>query len=456
MVYTNAYWAGPDNVPGIDPVWTAVATCVGTAPMSQLTDEQQIAQLNPNIKGLQVVLDPWTPALPTTAEMLATEAAVAAADPKISVLRQAARVLPFGQVELIEPLRVGNPENVKRVESILSAESFDQLLPVRSLSYTYVNLLRGIGAFPDYCKTYEDGRDSDLICRKFLATSFAHNVQEVGGNSPSLTYRSADHPATHQNPGADKFWKSGDLVPMWNQALWYNREVGYTEDSTSSAYGSCDLGSNHPWSLLFPCADQKAYYGRGSKQLSYNYNYGLFSQALYGDANYLLENPAPVADSWLNFASGVWFAITPQSPKPPMTWVIDGTWIPNAADKAAGLSPGFGATVVVINGGIECGAPNVPQVEKRVYAYKNFAAYFNVPIDADEMLDCANAKAFPPGSAASTQTYWAADIENRKCGLASYQTPFQAQVEGDYERCINYSFRAHFWKDGKKISDYGN
>jgi len=37
-----------------------------------------------------------------------------------------------------------------------------------------------------------------------------------------------------------------------------------------------------------------------------------------------------------------------------MLFVIDGTWVPNAADKAAGITTGFGATTNIINGGIEC------------------------------------------------------------------------------------------------------
>ena len=35
--------------------------------------------------------------------------------------------------------------------------------------------------------------------------------------------------------------------------------------------------------------------------------------------------------------------------------VVDGTWVPNQADLAAGLEPGFGVTTNIINGGIECG-----------------------------------------------------------------------------------------------------
>ena len=42
----------------------------------------------------------------------------------------------------------------------------------------------------------------------------------------------------------------------------------------------------------YPCASGQMYYGRGSKQLSWNYNYGAFSQAIFGDAQ--------VTDSLIN------------------------------------------------------------------------------------------------------------------------------------------------------------
>ena len=98
----------------------------------------------------------------------------------------------------------------------------------------------------------------------------------------------------------------------------------------------------------------KKYFGRGAKQLSYNFNYGQFSQAMFGDRRLLLDYPDFVADTWLNLASATWFYTTPQPPKPSMLHVIDSTWVPNQEDKRNGISPGFGATINIINGGLEC------------------------------------------------------------------------------------------------------
>ena len=55
------------------------------------------------------------------------------------------------EVDLIAPLRRDNPENVKRVEFILSEENFDDLFPRRHSSYTYTRLLQAIGKFPAIC-----------------------------------------------------------------------------------------------------------------------------------------------------------------------------------------------------------------------------------------------------------------------------------------------------------------
>ena len=39
----------------------------------------------------------------------------------------------------------------------------------------------------------------------------------------------------------------------------------------------------------YPCSPGKQYYGRGAKQLSWNYNYGAFSVAMFGDVHTLLR-----------------------------------------------------------------------------------------------------------------------------------------------------------------------
>jgi hypothetical protein len=84
----------------------------------------------------------------------------------------------------------------------------------------------------------------------------------------------------------------------------------------------------------------------------WNYNYGMFSELIFGDVKTLLNKPELIADEgWLGFASALWFYMTPLKPKPSMHDIITGFWVPNAADTSAGFKAGFGATINVINGG---------------------------------------------------------------------------------------------------------
>jgi hypothetical protein len=191
------------------------------------------------------------------------------------------------------------------------------------------------------------------------------------------------------------------------------------------------------------------YYGRGAKQLSYHYNYGPFSEAMFGDAKVLLNNPDLVAESWLNVASAVFFFVYPQSPKPSMLHVVDGTWIPNAADQAANIKPGFGATTHIINGGLECGSgtENIKS-DNRIKYYKAFSTQLNSSITG-ENLGCAAMQPFSSSGAGAMATYWEQEWEGGQnnpggksfqCKLVTYQTAHNALVTGDYQKCVMQHF----------------
>ncbi len=349
--------------------------------------------------------------------------------PLMKLTKASIRTLPNEEVDQIVPGRADNPANVKRVESIVSPSDWSYLFPERSPEYTYENFLKAVGKFPAFCGDYDDGRDADTICRRSLATIFAHFTQETGGH----------------NPATD--------VPQWRQGLVYVREMGWTEQMRNGYNAECSLDT---WQgKAFPCGkfddgSFKSYFGRGAKQLSYNYNYGAFSEAMTGDKRTLLDHPELVADTWYNLASAVFFFVYPQPPKPSMLFVIDGTWQPNASDKANGLVPGFGVTTNIINGGVECGGSSEhAQSLNRIAYYKEFAQYLNVPVADDEVLGCANMKQFTSDSAAALPIYWeedwswnanSADGRSYSCQLVNYQTPYSAFREGDYVRCAEEKF----------------
>jgi len=356
--------------------------------------------------------------------------------PLMASVKETINTLDNEQVEMIEPGRTANSDNVKRVEGIVKASDWEYLFPMRAQSYTYSNFLKAVGKFPALCKTYNDGRDSDAICRKELATMFAHFAQETGGHE---SWR----------PEAE-----------WRQALVHVREMGWTEGQKGGYNGECnpDIWQGQTW----PCGKDKdgdfvSYFGRGAKQLSYNYNYGPFSEAMFGTVRTLLDKPELVADTWLNLASAIFFFAYPQPPKPSMLQVIDGTWQPNDHDKASGLVPGFGVTTQIINGGVECGGPTeIAQSENRIKYYKEFANYLKVPVPANEVLGCANMKQFDEGGSGALKIYWeqdwgwSADTPDGKtysCQLVGYQTPFSAFKEGDYGKCVQKFFNVNVVDD---------
>ncbi|MDU4266441.1 MAG: glycoside hydrolase family 19 protein [Enterobacter hormaechei] len=348
--------------------------------------------------------------------------------PLMASVKETIQTLDNAQVELIEPGRAANPDNVKRVEGIVKASDWEYLFPLRAQAYTYSNFLKAVGKFPALCKTYNDGRDSDAICRKELATMFAHFAQETGGHE---SWR----------PEAE-----------WRQALVHVREMGWSEGQKGGYNGECnpDVWQGQTW----PCGKDKdgdflSYFGRGAKQLSYNYNYGPFSEAMYGDVRTLLDKPELVADTWLNLASAIFFFAYPQPPKPSMLQVIDGTWQPNDHDKANGLVPGFGVTTQIINGGVECGGPTeIAQSQNRIKYYKEFANYLKVPVPANEVLGCANMKQFDEGGAGALKIYWEQDWgKTYSCQLVGYQTPFSAFKDGDYSKCVQHFFNVKIVND---------
>ena len=132
-------------------------------------------------------------------------------------------------------------------------------------AYTYENFLKAVGKFPVLCADSENGQDADGICKKTLATMFAHFVQETG---------------EHANQSD---------VAQWQQGLHSVREMGLNETSYDKIYGMYLMSTT--WQgKAWPCAKDKqgnalSYFGRGAKQLSYNFNYGAFSQAMFGDVN---------------------------------------------------------------------------------------------------------------------------------------------------------------------------
>lgn len=137
-------------------------------------------------------------------------------------------------------------------------EDFEALFPARNEIYTYDGFLRAAARFPKFCNDDANGGSgSDEMCKRELATLFAHIVKETG------------------NSGAM------EGLEEWQTGLLHIHEA-----DTSKGYRS----ENQYWMDAYPMGAGKKYYGRGPLQLSWNYNYGEFSEMMNGDRYYYSKN----------------------------------------------------------------------------------------------------------------------------------------------------------------------
>ena len=195
--------------------------------------------------------------------------------------------------------------------------------------------------------------EGDLAARKRELMAFLANIsQETTGGWPTA-------------PGGQYAW-----------GLYFREEVGYE--------GTTNIGYRDETNALYPPAPGKSYHGRGPIQLSYNYNYGQASEFIFGDKNVLLANPEKVIqEGVIAFQTAIWFWMAQQYPKPSCHDVmIPGKWTPTAEQTTIGLKPGFGATVNIINGGVECGGTTEnTKVLSRIGHYQRYTGLKQVSLE---------------------------------------------------------------------------
>ncbi|WP_287100945.1 chitinase [Hydrotalea sp. AMD] len=255
----------------------------------------------------------------------------------------------------------------KRVLSYLNQQKWNELFPHRygiqsansknglSDFYSFDAFLNAVKFFPEFL----DVKDKVLQKRE-LAAFLANMAYETGGGWP-------DSP--------DGYFKWG---------LHFVEEQGCTK--------GCPQYTDTSKKDWMPVVD-KSYHGRGPLQLSWNYNYGQFSQFFYGNKDSLLLHPEIVAEnSLVSFASALWFWMHAQKPKPSCHAIMAGSWKPNGYDSVRNILPGFGAVVNIINGGIECGTGKPDGTYSRVGYYQYFCNYFKVSTGTDS--SCMEQKPF--------------------------------------------------------------
>jgi len=120
----------------------------------------------------------------------------------------------------------------------------------------------------------------------------------------------------------------------------------------------------NPSFKAWPCVPGKSYHGRGPLQLSWNFNYGPFGLAIGKD---LLHQPELVSnDGAITWVAALWFWMTPQGQH-------------QGRCHEALRTSGFGATIDIINGEIECHKSSpTPQAVDRIRLYQDYAGRFGV------------------------------------------------------------------------------
>lgn len=214
-------------------------------------------------------------------------------------------------------------ENGGDCSDVIDESLFNSIFPKRNAFYSYAAFVEAVKHFPSFCG------EGDLVARRREAFAlFAHFVQETGADP------------TDPSSG-----------------------LHHIEEIAKGEY--CDGARTD-----FPCQAGKSYFGRGPLQLTWNYNYGTAGAAL---GLPMLARPEIVsADAVTAFKAALWFWMTPQPLQSPHTIMVTGK--------------GFGETIRLVNGPLECDGAAPQKTANRVNAFKDFCiGHF---VDPGDNLDC--------------------------------------------------------------------
>jgi len=331
------------------------------------------------------------------------------------ILLEAAIVASCGmsEAEVLKRARIRKPnnfatkyktyENVKTFKEVFSSKNWDDTLTEVDDKYSYDAMLRAVARFPDFC----GGTKSE--CKLELAFVFGHMTQETGNGVWDTTFK------------------------------WHTEK----EDSANGkAYRDANCG---PSCDVYPPVPDIKYIGRGSKQLSWNYNYGMYSQIMAGGKDTLLKNPEKVLNKDHIITSGLWFYMTPQSPKPSMHDIVLGCWTPPSTSSLK-LNKRFAWTTKVINGAQECSddrAEDDNRHETRFSYFKKWAEYFGLTNTYNENefkdVDCQDSEYKNYGDTIEDmKLYWQKDAAlttaNNNCGceITKNTTPYiRYKIDGE-------------------------
>jgi len=291
----------------------------------------------------------------------------------------------------------------------------------------------GQALYPPYNKMQTNMRD--------LSAFFSHSVQETGENDGSL------YNTLPEDQARQCFYRGG----LYNWFEGGPSESCYADECLTPEGGvSCGEGGKY-WATdannmyFWPPNNattrdgsfQGCYFGRGTIQISYNFNYGPFSDYLQelgimhnGKPVDVLNNPNLVMtkkDPPLAFMASLWFYMTPQPPKPAMHDIIIGNWVADPKDVSNGMSgPILGPTSLVINnecGGESADEPGPGGENRRIKAFRFFTEYFGVPVGEQDTLSCKGFSGFPSKIRLSYDADWATTWKPGPCNCTGQTYP---------------------------------
>ena len=236
------------------------------------------------------------------------------------------------------------------IKKLLSKKQFETLFPHHDTLYSYESFVAATQKFPAFAT-----EGNDLQNKRELMAFFANVAHETTDGWPEAE-------------GGPYVW-----------GLVYKEEQACLKQP-------CPVYNTGGMSQYKP-VEGKNYFGRGPLQLSYAYNYGLAGDDLQLP---LLQQPELVCkNGTVAFEAALWFWMKQQKPKPSCHEVMCGKWNPTPQDIALNRKVGFGMTINIINGGLEC---NTTQKDvgdnrnERIGFYKSFCNKMNIVPEED--CDC--------------------------------------------------------------------
>lgn len=242
--------------------------------------------------------------------------------------------------------------------------------------YTYDNVIKGMAQLEEFANYGDDN------LKKLEIAAFLANIAQETGSDSSHAYGG---PGCFIQEGSGAYWGS--------QAF----------SEVCKPKGTCAPAG---------------YAGRGPHQLTHDYNYQMYSEAM-GAGDKYFKDPDLLTKDWLiGIRGSIWFWghternqwSPPNIPlKPSAHNVLTGQWTPSNAstpnarkdynDVACGRTKAnFGIIINIINGGRECGpnANNPTGAKNRVKFLQEIAGAMGVVIPAGFIDDCSTQQPFSP------------------------------------------------------------